>query len=107
MTKTDDPFTPAVEMDISPNRGSFDAIVPGGPYTITVRDSHGNEWREYTSEGSLHIAFEMDDGKSIGVRSKSTLPFLMMLKHALTDSLKENSLDAIERMMGFMDERDE
>jgi len=30
-----------------------------------------------------------------------------MLKHALTDSLKENSLDAIERMMGFMDERDE
>ena len=108
MTKTPtDPFTPAVEMDISSNRGSFDAIVSGGPYTITVHDSHGNEWREYTSEGSLHIAFETDDGKSIGVRSKSTLPFLMMLRHTINDSLKENSLEAIERMMGFMQDDDD
>ena len=104
MTSDDYPFKPAVEMDIPSNRGSFDTIVPGGPYTITVCDTHGNEWRETTSEGSLHIAFETDDGKSFGIRSKSTLPFLMMLKHALNDSLKENSLDAIERMMGFIDD---
>jgi len=105
MTSNDDnPFTPAIEMDIPSNRGSFDTIVPGGPYTITVCDTHGNEWRETTSEGSLHIAFETDDGKSFGIRSKSTLPFLMMLKHSINDSLKENSLEAIERMMGFIDD---
>jgi len=107
MTSDDYPFKPAVEMDIPSNRGSFDTIVPGGPYTITVCDTHGNEWRETTSEGSLHIAFETDDGKSFGIRSKSTLPFLMMLKHALNDSLKENSLDAIERLMGFVQDDDE
>jgi len=107
MTSNDDPFTPAVEMDIPSNRGSFDAIVPGGPYTITIHDAHGNEWKETTSEGSIHIAFETDDGNAIGVRSKSTLPFLMMLKHAINDSLKENSLDAIERMMGFMQDDNE
>ena len=107
MTSNDDPFTPAVEMDIPCNRGSFDAIVPGGPYTITVRDAHGNEWSEITSEGSMHIAFEADEGKSICVRSKSTLPFLMMLKHSINDSLKENSLEAIERMMGFIQDDDE
>mgnify|MGYP003152103270 FL=1 len=94
-------------MDIPSNRGSFDTIVPGGPYTITVCDTHGNEWRETTSEGSLHIAFETDDGKSFGIRSKSTLPFLMMLRQALNDSLKENSLDAIERLMGFVQDDDE
>ena len=105
MTSNDqNPFTPAIEMDIPSNRGSFDTIVPGGPYTITVCDTHGNEWRETTSEGSLHIAFETDDGKSFGIRSKSTLPFLMMLKHSINDSLKENSLEAIERMMGFIDD---
>jgi|TARA_Y100000034_G_scaffold128031_1_gene181941 hypothetical protein len=104
MTPNDDPFTPAVEMDIQGNRGSFDAIVPGGPYTITVRDTHGNEWSEITSEGSMYIAFEADEGKSTCVRSKSTLPFLMMLKHSINDSLKENSLEAIERMMGFIDD---
>ena len=105
MTSNDEnPFTPAIEMDIPSNRGSFDTIVPGGPYTITVCDTHGNEWRETTSEGSLHIAFETDDGKSFGIRSKSTLPFLMMLKHSINDSLKENSLEAIERMMGFIDD---
>ena len=107
MTSNDDPFTPAVEMDIPGNRGSFDAIVPGGPYTITVRDSHGNEWSEITSEGSMHIAFETDEGNSMCLRSKSTLPFLMMLKHSINDSLKEHSLDAIERMMGFMNDDDE
>ena len=107
MTPNDDPFKPAVEMDIQSNQGSFEAIVPGGPYTITVRDAHGNEWSEITSEGSMHIAFETNDGDSFCVRSKSTLPFLMMLKHSLNDSLKENSLDAIERMMGFMNDDDE
>ena len=107
MTSTDDPFKPAVSMDIPSNRGSFEAIVPGGPYTITVRDSHGNEWSETTSEGSMNLAFETNNGESFCIRSKSTLPFLMMLKHALNDSLKENSLDAIERMMGFMNDDDE
>ena len=74
MTKNDDPFTPAVSMDIPSNRGSFEAIVPGGPYTITVRDAHGNEWSEITSEGSMHIAFETDDGNSFCVRLKLLLP---------------------------------
>jgi len=107
MTSTENPFEPAVDMDIQNNRTSFDTIVPGGPYTITVRDEHGNEWSEKTSKGSIHIAFETDDGTSVAVRSKSTLPFLMMIKHSLNDSLKENSLDALERLMGFMDEKDE
>ena len=107
MTKNDDPFTPAVEMDIPSNRGSFDTIVPGGPFTITVQDTHGNEWRETTSEGSMHIAFEADEGKSMCLRSKSTLPFLMMLKQTINDSLKEHSLKAIEQMMGFVDDEDE
>ena len=106
MTSNDDPFQPAVSMDIPSNRGSFETIVPGGPYTITIHDAYGNEWKEITSEGSIHIAFETDDGNSICVRSKSTLPFLMMLKHTINDSLKENSLDAIERMMGFIDDDD-
>jgi hypothetical protein len=55
----------------------------------------------------MHIAFETDEGKSMCVRSKSTLPFLMMLKHSINDSLKENSLEAIERMMGFIQDDDE
>jgi hypothetical protein len=55
----------------------------------------------------MHIAFETDGGKSMCLRSKSTLPFLMMLKHAINDSLKEHSLDAIERMMGFINNDDE
>jgi len=107
MTSDDYPFKPAVEMDIPSNRGSFDTIVLGGPCTITESNTHGNAWRETTSEGSLHIAFETDDGKSFGIRSKSTLPFLMMLRQALNDSLKENSLDAIERLMGFVQDDDE
>ena len=108
MTSNDDnPFKPAVEMDIPINRGSFDTIVPGGPHTITVQDTHGNEWKEITSEGSIHIAFETDDGTAFGIRSKSTLPFLMMLKQTLNDSLKENSLKAIEQMMGFVDDDDD
>ena len=108
MTSNDDnPFKPAVEMDIPSKRGSFETIVPGGPYTITVCDAEGNEWKETTSEGSLHIAFESDEGKSLCVRSKSTLPFLMMLKQTLNDSLKENSLKAIEQMMGFVDDDDD
>ena len=107
MTSTDDPFKPAVSMDIPSNRGSFEQLQSGGPYTITVNDAHGNEWSETTSEGSMHLAFETNNGESFCIRSKSTLPFLMMLKHALNDSLKENSLDAIERMMGFMNDDDE
>ena len=107
MTKNDDPFTPAVSMDIPSNRGSFDAIVPGGPYTITIHDAHGNEWKETTSEGSIHIAFETENGDAFAIRSKATLPFLMMLKQTITDSLQKNSLDAIERMMGFMQDDDE